>query len=229
MHDGSHRTLPCSSVHEEPRAPSPQQWPPRVPHVTLAVASPCVPAVLVVRDARPADYEHSTCLLLTLRRVSDTESNIKLGLFNASQAGIFPFDFPTIWVELLQGAECGLLGKPTRAASASTPTEEGLRLPAPLPPGIDERDRARRRAATSSTTCDPCARCPVAVRRGACRLPGRAGLVTGGLRRVSVCAAHQSRDTYVLILMIRRRDGNPSRGSDTLGTAVVSNPRPPCA
>ena len=45
-------------------------------------------------DARPADYEHSTCLLLTLRRVSDTESN--LGLFNASQAGIFPFDFPTI-------------------------------------------------------------------------------------------------------------------------------------
>ena len=65
-----------------------------------------MPAVLVVRDARPADYEHSTCLLLTLRRVSDTESNIKLGLFNASQAGIFPFDFPTIWVELLQGAEC---------------------------------------------------------------------------------------------------------------------------
>ena len=63
-----------------------------------------MPAVLVVRDARPADYEHSTCLLLTLRRVSDTESNIKLGLFNASQAGIFLFDFPTIWVELLQGA-----------------------------------------------------------------------------------------------------------------------------
>ena len=58
-----------------------------------------MPAVLVVRDARPADYEHSTCLLLTLRRVSDTESNIKLGLFNASQAGISPFDFPTIWVK----------------------------------------------------------------------------------------------------------------------------------
>ena len=107
-----------------------------------------MPAVLVVRDARPADYEHSTCLLLTLRRVSDTESNIKLGLFNASQAGIFPFDFPTIWVELLQGAECGLLGKPTRAASASTPTEEGLRLPAPLPP------RDRRERPGTPTCCD---------------------------------------------------------------------------
>ena len=68
-------------------------------------------------DARPADYEHSTCLLLTLRRVSHTESNIKLGLFNANQAGIFPFDFPTIWGS---SRERGLLGKPMRAASAHT-------------------------------------------------------------------------------------------------------------
>tara|TARA_B100000795_G_scaffold174594_1_gene131823 strand:- start:33 stop:425 length:393 start_codon:yes stop_codon:yes gene_type:complete len=68
-------------------------------------------------DARPADYEHSTCLCSALRRVSDTESNIKLGLFNANQAGIFPFDFPTIWGS---SRERGLLGKPTRAASAHT-------------------------------------------------------------------------------------------------------------
>ena len=31
------------------------------------------------------------------------------------------------------------------------------------------------------------------------------------------------------ILKIRRRDGNPSRGSDTLGTAAVSNLLRPCA